>query len=583
MFREERADGSRARNIFLFAKGEDVKHAIRRYLVFTSLTAILSFGISGALCSAGQPGGGAPPANVRFGQILISPDGHARIECEEGSPLCTDSIYPIGYEGKYVGHDEPALLFYSSENGSGFRTITYSLTLPKDPPTAPKQGGGGGTDNFMLHPAFWFGLAMCDTQSYPLFTNVCKPHTDANIFNNTDPLAPDFIGRHPGTAFLEMQFYPPGWVFTTATKWTAALNIDSLSSKPSTNQELNDKCKDRVGVEYVNFAYITKSGKPHAPPSPVKSNNATFTVNTSKDLLMDPGDKLTLTIADTLHGVKITIKDLTTGQSGSMIASAANGFGQVKFAPAPSTACTNIPYDFHPMYATSSESTRVPWAAHSYNVAFSDEIGHFDYCNDPFVETGGKCKTTESDKEKTDADDVQCFDKTLSLLYPISGCYGTNSGFDGVAYNKTWPGTNPNTAQDASVHPTPIEFSSPKFQSDVAGMTNYTRVAFETDLPILESPKKCHAGTTGAGCTNPPFTDDGHPAVFYPIFTTGTANDVCVWHVGGVSIPGTTNTFGGNSKSEFGPLLKLDYQDGNSTSATYTNFRNILNENPCPN
>ena len=32
------------------------------------------------------------------------------------------------------------------------------------------------------------------------------------------------------------------------------------------------------------------------------------------------------------------------------------------------------------MYSTSSPKTRVLWAAHSYNIAFSDEIGHFDFC-----------------------------------------------------------------------------------------------------------------------------------------------------------------------------------------------------------
>src|SRR6267378_522010 len=77
--------------------------------------------------------------------------------------------------------------------------------------------------------------------------------------------------------------------------------------------------------------------------------------------------------------------------SGSMTASAQNGFQQVIFAPN-ATTCSSRPYDFHPMYATSSEHTRVPWAAHSYNVVFSDEIGHFEYCGAVDVE-GGNCLT----------------------------------------------------------------------------------------------------------------------------------------------------------------------------------------------
>ena len=63
-----------------------------------------------------------------------------------------------------------------------------------------------------------------------------------------------------------------------------------------------------------------------------------------------------------------------------MTASVANGFAQILFEPASST-CHESPYAFRPMYSTSSEHTRVPWAAHTYNVAFSDEIGHFEYCD----------------------------------------------------------------------------------------------------------------------------------------------------------------------------------------------------------
>ena len=55
-----------------------------------------------------------------------------------------------------------------------------------------------------------------------------------------------------------------------------------------------------------------------------------------------------------------------------MTASAANGFGQIQSAPT-GTSCTEIPYDFHPMYSTSSPQTRVPWSAHSYNIAFDED------------------------------------------------------------------------------------------------------------------------------------------------------------------------------------------------------------------
>src|ERR1700733_3509506 len=60
----------------------------------------------------------------------------------------------------YIGHDEPATLFYSNQPGSG-NDATYQMVLPKDPPTPVKQDGSGGVDSFQLHPTFWLGMVMC--------------------------------------------------------------------------------------------------------------------------------------------------------------------------------------------------------------------------------------------------------------------------------------------------------------------------------------------------------------------------------------------------------------------------------------
>src|SRR5205823_13634126 len=105
-------------------------------------------------------------------------------------------------------------------------------------------------------------------------------------------------------------------------------------------------------------------------------------------------------------GLQTIVDDLTTGKSGFMTASAANTFGQVLFDPS-GTTCQNIPYDFHPMYSTSSEKTRVPWTTHSFNIAFSDETGHFDYCTNVDTSTG-TCVGNEglpNDQEPADRDD----------------------------------------------------------------------------------------------------------------------------------------------------------------------------------
>ena len=76
---------------------------------------------------------------------------------------------------------------------------------------------------------------------------------------------------------------------------------------------------------------------------------------------------------------------------------------------------------------------------------------------------------------------------------------------------------------------------------------------------------------------------------FYPIYTTGSstqnssANGHCVWQLGGPYIKGTTNTFGGNSAAEYGPLLFSFYPNPDPTIRLRTNnFRNVLGSNPCP-
>ncbi len=116
--------------------------------------------------------------------------------CLQKNYQCTDAQYPLE-NGKYVGHDEPSVLFYSDTRGAG-NSAVFTVVLPGDPPTLPKQNGKGGTFNFQIHPAFWFGVAMCDTQSAPEFTNICTPDSDSNIFDGADPSAPDYIGYQRG-------------------------------------------------------------------------------------------------------------------------------------------------------------------------------------------------------------------------------------------------------------------------------------------------------------------------------------------------------------------------------------------------
>jgi hypothetical protein len=283
--------------------------------------------------------------------------------CTTKVGFCLDTAQADNYAVAYIGHDEPSVLFYSGTAGAG-NSSRYTLTLPKDPPTAPTQDGTGGTDNFQLHSAYWFGMALCDTQSAPEYTTTCTPDSDTNIFNNPGPTAADYTGHHPGTAFMELQFYPPGWVLwpagnsCDASKWCAVLTIDSYSSNLNTGQNNNADCLSKVGVEPVNFAFVTSSGASQAPADPLDATTATYTPDPTRDLFMTSGDVLTVDMSDSPNGFQATITDRTTGQSGSMTASSANGFGQIVFDPT-ATTCSVNPYAFHPMYSTSSENTRV--------------------------------------------------------------------------------------------------------------------------------------------------------------------------------------------------------------------------------
>ncbi len=522
--------------------------------------------------------------------IQPSPLGSKLLDCALNTGLCTElgKRYISGW--RYSGHDEPSLIFYSSAPGAG-NTGVYLIILPTDPPTAPLQDGTGGTFNFQLYPSFWVGMALCDTQSYPNYTSVCVPDSDSNIYDSPDATDPHYIGHHPGTAFLELQFYPPGWVDTPylidASQWLVAINIDSDGE--SLTQENNPDCLNDFGgsPESVNFAFITRDGIPLFPPNPlgIAFPSSVSRYDLSQVLTLNPGDVVVVVLRDTSQGLRVTVNDLTTGASGAMTASAQNGFGQVVFDPNAKT-CSVRPYSFHPMYSTSTVHTRVPWAAHSYNTAFSDEIGHFEYCDQANAQTLNCTQAGVNDKDNgdgLDADDALCLTPSLQGFPPppfiqIGGCTTTETDFDGVSYQKNWPGTFRNADEDFRVHPTPIRLMSPLFRGP-NGLENYSQVGFETDLPGIEyaTHPACNQ-RTGEGCANPP-----PRASFYPFYSTTTLGGVCFWQLGGDYIPGTTNDFGGSPQAAFGSLVPLVYATSKGGSVSlYEDFRRILSNNPCP-
>jgi hypothetical protein len=508
-------------------------------------------------------------------------EGYGKLDfCARRPELCTDSV--LLHDGKYVGHDEPALAFYSATPGSG-NSLTYTFQLPTEPPALPTQNGKSGVYDFELYPAFWLGMALCDSQSYPEFTTACTPDSDANIFAGSDPNAADYIGHHPGAAFMELQFYPPGWVPSCdGSHWCAAMTIDSELSDPNHGKSNNQSCNKLVGDEPVNIAFITTSGVADAPADPLNGTKFIVEPNLTTALLMNPGDTLTVQITDTPDGVQTAINDLTQATSGSMTAGLANGFAQVVFDPK-ARKCTSQRYAFRPMYATSGPQTNVPWAAHTFNVGVSWELGHFELC-DKVAGGRGQCK--KNNEEQIDSDDIDCYSAGFSPGVQVGGCVGEDSDFDGPSYLNDWPGSIISAPEDSLIHPSATLFTSPVFQPQPSGPAqNYDSVAFEADMPLFEAGFKDGCSKlTGKGCTNPP---KGAP--FYPFYSIGAnGGGACVWQFGAADIPGTTNDFGGSSRTEFGtqPLgLTIATTNAKGRPATVTHFddfRTILSDNPCP-
>jgi hypothetical protein len=459
--------------------------------------------------------------------------------------------------GWYVGHDEPDIGWFSFKHGSS-NDMSYTTTLPHDPSAPPSATPGGVTHEFELTPARWFGMVMCDNESYPEGTKVCKPDSDSNV---QVPPRPD----HAGAAYMELQMYPPGFapaISCDDTHWCAALTIDSLQAQygalhgPGSppNAIANNNC-----AEPVNFAFLTHSGTPVGPPGPDQQNDATFTT-TPDVLLMNPGDTIHVSMHDTKAGFFTEMTDLTTHQTGTMTASVANGFRHILWDPVNLT-CNGAPYAFHPMYdralpplPNGQPTAWTTWSAHTDNVAYDVETGHFQF--------------PDSSSDLDPNEDAPCIGGS-GISAGITGCLGSDSDFDGVPYHADWP-------NGSSQFPTPTYVSSPRSGPGKSGGETYPIARFETDLPRIEEANNggglaCDHHT-GAGCTNPP------PGAFYPWYhlLRPPTGERCAWALTNDGVPGQISNFGGE-QAAWGPLETTDY----GFDVRIHNYaRSIIN--PCP-
>ena len=279
--------------------------------------------------------------------------------------------------------------------------MTYRLTLPVN------STSSGAIPSYENYITFWLGMQVCDNNSFP--QNTCINHSDLNTglgINSTDA----------GSAVMELQFYPPGFpnfanaISCDSTHWCAALNIDSLECT-FLFKYCNKNCE-----EPVNFAFITRNGVPIGPPSPQKATQATFDVPASSNvLLMNPGDHIDVHLSDTSAGLSEVIHDRTTQTSGSMVASAANGFMNTNLH-----SCHGTPYSFHPEYSSAALQNIVPWTALQLGIGLAVEFGHFEVQDEPL---GAKGAGT--------GDDGYCIPSPTN----VSACLSTDFDFDGVPYS----------------------------------------------------------------------------------------------------------------------------------------------------
>ncbi|HEU5214508.1 MAG TPA: hypothetical protein VFU30_03115 [Gaiellaceae bacterium] len=517
------------------------------------------------------------------------------LDCNGFSPIqltvkstgaCTDIRGFVGTEnannrdgrffdnGHYIGHDEPDLTFLSNRPGSG-NDVTWTETLPMDPAAAPTVANPGSdvTHFFELSVAPWFSMALCNPQSYPL--NPCTPNSDAN--------APSGRFTGGGSSFLEVQFYPPGEapffdnVSCDATHWCASLHINDAECTFGF-ASCNTNCE-----EPTNFAFIQKDGVPTGPPSPQESNLATSTPN-GETLLMSPGDTLRVHIFDAPaegggHALEVQIDDLTSGETGFMQASAANGYMQTQFAD-----CSGIPFNYEPEYSSAAKANVVPWGAIAADISTEFEIGHATPCTslsdlstnfgldfitggDPFFLTchgpyeaadDGAADNPESLGVAGLGGDGFCYPAgdTHSTLYPpgtylggsvppnpvdfcLDALAGGDLDFDGTSYWPDWPtGTSP-----TATNPGSFVQSAPLSQGH-----KYPQSFFQTDVALSES--ACEESADTSPCTVPP---DG-PGNFYPFWSTQRHGSDCSILFGNVTSGPGVNSYG--QEAQYGTDLR---------------------------
>jgi hypothetical protein len=167
----------------------------------------------------------------------------------------------VWYTGACTGHDEPELDPVSSLPGSA-QDLTWTAVLPTD----------GSVPVSAVGPTFWWGGAVSDPNPHSLF----------------------------GQAFLELQFYPDAIVNTCSSD--GGFNITYAP--------------DKYSVCSPVWQVSTQSGAEDAA-----FNAELYQGSTKSPLVMNAGDtvRIHFFVASPMQGWNITVTDVTTGQSGTIV------------------------------------------------------------------------------------------------------------------------------------------------------------------------------------------------------------------------------------------------------------------------
>ena len=158
---------------------------------------------------------------------------------------------------------------------------------------------------------------------------------------------------------------------------------------------------------------------------------------------------------------EVVVTDLTTGQSGFMQASAANGFQNTSIKD-----CSGTPHNFEPEYNTAAKANIIPWAALQTNISTQYETGHWEPCTSldrarhvhllerhhrhVLQQVQGSLRERRATTARPEVSDAFCYPKgdTHGALHTapdtVTGCTDSlfqngDLDFDGPPYWADWP------------------------------------------------------------------------------------------------------------------------------------------------